>query len=122
MNGTQTKNALTLAKTLEDRGADLNFGASREGVSVSGEGLSVDLPILIQTLADVLENATFPAEQLELSRQRALINLKVQLDDPRGLGRQVFQQAIYPENHPFHSFPTAESLKSITRDDLLGFY
>lgn len=122
MNGTQIKNALTLAKTLEDRGADLNFGASREGVSASGEGLSADLPILIQTLADVLENATFPADQLELSRQRALISLKVQLDDPRGLGRQVFQQAIYPENHPFHSFPTAESLKSITRDDLLGFY
>ncbi|MEH2446677.1 MAG: pitrilysin family protein [Nostoc sp.] len=122
MNGTQTKNALTLAKTLEDRGADLNFGASREGVSVSGEGLSVNLPILIQTLADVLKNATFPADQLELSRQRALISLKVQLDDPRGLGRQVFQQAIYPENHPFHSFPTAESLKSVTRDDLLGFY
>lgn len=122
MNGTQTKNALTLAKTLEDRGADLNFGASREGVSVSGEGLSADLPILIQTLADVLKNATFPSEQLELSRQRALISLKVQLDDPRGLGRQVFQQAIYPENHPFHSFPTAESLRSITRDDLLGFY
>ncbi|MDZ8223598.1 pitrilysin family protein [Nostoc sp. ChiVER01] len=122
MNGTQTKNALTLAKTLEDRGADLNFGASREGVNVSGEGLSADLPILIQTLADVLENATFPADQLELSRQRALTSLKVQLDDPRGLGRQVFQQAIYPENHPFHSFPTAESLKSITRNDLLGFY
>ncbi|WP_118167055.1 M16 family metallopeptidase [Nostoc sphaeroides] len=122
MNGTQTKNALTLAKTLEDRGADLSFGASREGVSVSGEGLSADLPILIQTLADVLENATFPADQLELSRQRALTSLKVQLDDPRGLGRQVFQQAIYPENHPFHSFPTAESLKTITRDDLLGFY
>ncbi len=122
MNGTQTKNALTLAKTLEDRGAGLNFSASREGVNVSGEGLSANLPILIQTLADVLENATFPADQLELSRQRALTNLKVQLDDPRGLGRQVFQQTIYPENHPFHSFPTAESLKNLTRDDLLSFY
>jgi zinc protease len=64
----------------------------------------------------LLKNATFPAEQLELSRQRALTSLKVKLDDPTGLGRQVFQQAIYPENHPFHS------LKSITRDDLLGFY
>ncbi|MHC5671473.1 M16 family metallopeptidase [Nostoc sp.] len=122
MNGTQTKNALDLAKSLEDRGADLNFGASREGVSISGQGLSANLPILIQTLADVLENATFPADQLQLSRQRALTSLKVQQDDPRGLGRQLFQQAIYPENHPFHSFPTAESLKSITRDDLLGFY
>ncbi|MFN6570824.1 pitrilysin family protein [Dendronalium sp. ChiSLP03b] len=122
MNGTQTKNALTIAKTLEDRGASLDFSASREGVNVNGEGLSTNLPILIQTLADVAQNATFPEDQLELSRQRALTSLKVQLDDPNGLGRQVFQQAIYPENHPFHSFPTVESLKSITRDDLLRFY
>jgi zinc protease len=122
INGTQTKNALTIAKTLEDRGASLDFSASREGVSISGQGLSANLPILIQTLADVVKNATFPAEQLELSRQRALTSLKVQLDDPRGLGRRVFQQAIYPENHPFYSFPTTETLKSISRDDLLRFY
>ncbi|AFZ27571.1 putative Zn-dependent peptidase [Cylindrospermum stagnale PCC 7417] len=122
INGTQTKDALTLAKTLEDRGADLEFAANREGVDISAQGLSVNLPILIQTLADVLQHATFPADQLELSRQRALTSLKYQLDDPRGLGRRVFQQAIYPENHPFHSFPTSESLKSITRDDLRRFY
>lgn len=122
MNGTQTKNALALAKTLEDRGASLDFSAGREGVSIGSQGLSANLPILIQTLADVVQKATFPADQLELTRQRALTSLKVQLDDPRGLGRRVFQQAIYPENHPFHSFPTAESLKSITRDDVLRFY
>lgn len=122
MNGTQTQNALTLAKTLEDQGVGLNFSASREGVNITGEGLSTNLPILIQTLANVLKNATFPADQLELSRQRALTSLKVQLDDPNGLGRRVFQQAVYPENHPFHSFPTEQSLKSITRDDLLRFY
>ncbi len=122
MNGTQTQNALTLAKTLEDRGASLDFSASREGVSISGQGLSADLPILIQTLADVAQNATFPADQLELTRQRALTNLKVQLDDPQALGRRAFQQAIYPENHPFHSFPTVESLNSITRDDVQRFY
>ncbi|MGH7999821.1 MAG: M16 family metallopeptidase [Brasilonema sp.] len=122
INGTQTKNALILAKTLEDKGVSLGFNASREGVSIGGNGLSANLPVLIQTLADVAQNATFPDNQLELSRQRALTSLKVQLDDPRGLGRRVFQQAIYPENHPFYSFPTEESLKSISRGDVLRFY
>ncbi|MBD2357912.1 insulinase family protein [Tolypothrix sp. FACHB-123] len=122
MNGTQTQNALTLAKTLEDRGASLDFVASREGVNITGQGLSADLPILIQNLADVIQNATFPTDQLELTRQRVLTSLKVQLDDPQSLGRRAFQQAIYPENHPFHSFPTIESLNSITRDEVLRFY
>lgn len=122
MNGTQTQDALTLAQTLEDRGANLSFGAGREGVTIGGQGLSANLPILIQTLADVLQNASFPKDQLELSRQRALSTLKAQLDDPRSLGRRVFQQVIYPENHPFYSFPTAESLTSITRNDVVRFY
>jgi zinc protease len=122
MNGTQTKDALTLAKTLEDRGAGLGFSASREGVSISGASLSPDLPILVQTLADVVQNATFPAQQLELSRQRSLIGLKAALDDPRQLGRRTFQQAIYPDNHPFHTFPTEDSLKRITREDLALFH
>jgi zinc protease len=122
MNGTKTQNALTLAKSLEDKGASLAFSASREGVAIGGQGLSTNLPLLIQTLADLVQNATFPADQLELSRRRSLTGLKAQLDDPRGLGRRVFQQAIYPENHPFHSFPTEESLKNINRDDLVSFY
>lgn len=122
MNGTKTQNALTLAQTLEDKGASLGFSASREGVAIGGQGLSTNIPVLVKTLADVVQNATFPADQLELSRRRALLSLKAQLDDPRSLGRRVFQQAVYPENHPFHIFPTETSLKAITRDDLVGFY
>lgn len=122
MNGTETQTALALAKALEDRGASLGFSANREGVSVNGTGLSVDLPVLLSTLADVLQHATFPADQVERSRNRALTSLKLQLDDPRSLARRVFQQSIYPEDHPFHSFPTEASLKRITRENLVQFY
>lgn len=122
MNGTQTKDALALAKELEDKGVNLGFSANREGVSIGGSTLSANLPTLIQIMADVLQHATFPTDQLELSRQRALTSLKLQLDDPRQLGRRVFQQAIYPDNHPFYAFPTEESLKSITRADAVSFY
>lgn len=122
LNGTKTQDALSIAQALEDRGASLDFSAGREGVTISGQGLSTNLPLLVQTLADVLQNATFPADQLELSRQRAITSLKSHLDDPRTLGRQVFQQTIYPKDHPFHNFPTLESLQRISRDDVVGFY
>ncbi|MBW4622739.1 MAG: insulinase family protein [Cyanosarcina radialis HA8281-LM2] len=121
MNGTETKDALTIAKTLADRGAGLSFSANREGVVVSGKALSADLPIVVEVLADVAQNATFPENEFELSRGRALTGLKVELDDPRRLGRRVFQQAVYPKNHPFYNFPTQESLKAITREDLVKF-
>lgn len=122
MNGTKTRNALQIAKVLEERGAFFSVSANREGVNVEGNSLAADLPILIETLADVLQNATFPNEKLELTRQQILTSLKVELDTPASVARRTFQQTIYPQNHPFHAFPTPESVQRISREDLLGFY
>ncbi|MBD2073965.1 insulinase family protein [Phormidium sp. FACHB-592] len=122
MNGTKTKDALAIAKTLENRGASLGFSANREGVSISGNALSADLPTLLQVLSDVLQNASFPEDELALSRQRALTSLKLELDTPARLARRIFQQTIYPENHPFHSFPTEASLKQVTHATVMQFY
>ncbi len=122
MSGTKTKSALQIAQTLENRGAGLAFGASREGVGISGSALSKDLPVLMQTLADVLQNANFPQQKVELSRQRALTGLKLELDNPSSLARRKFQQTIYPQNHPFAVFPTMETLSSLQVADLKTFY
>ncbi len=122
LSGTQTKDDLALAKALEDRGASLNFRASREGVDINGHSLKTDLPVVLETLADVVQNSTFPTDEIELSRQRALTSLDLELDDPARVARRVFQQAIYPANHPFHTFPTQESLKSLSREDVVSFY
>ncbi len=122
MSGTKTQTALAIAKTLESRGAGLGFGASREGVSLGGNALSKDLPILLQTLGDVLQNATFPEQKFELSRQRSLTSLKLELDSPNSVARKKFQQTIYPKNHPFTIFPTAQTLKQLTAKDLQIFY
>ena len=122
MNGTRSKDALTLAKTLENEGASLGFSARREGVSFSGYALPENLPTLVQTLADVVQNASFPADQLELTRQRSLTRLKAELDDPQQLGWRVFRQAVYPENHPYRSFATPVSLANVTQADVTRFY
>ncbi|MBW4693949.1 MAG: insulinase family protein [Lyngbya sp. HA4199-MV5] len=122
MNGTKTNDALAIAKTLENRGASLGFSAGREGVTIGGNALSADLPTLIRVLGDVVQNASFPEDELNLSRQRALTSLKLELDTPSRLARRTFQQTIYPEQHPFHTFPTEASLKKISRADVEQFY
>lgn len=122
INGTRTKDALTLAKTLDDRGINFDIETNREGVELSGNTLSEHLPVLMQTFAEVTQAATFPESELELSRKRSLTALKVQLDNPAVVARRVFQQTVYPENHPFHSFPTEASLNAIQRQDVVTFY
>ncbi|MGB3205848.1 MAG: pitrilysin family protein, partial [Crinalium sp.] len=122
MNGTKSKNARAIANTLADVGAELSFSANREGVAITGNALTGDLPTLIQVLSDVVQKASFPTKELEISRQQALTALKLDLDNPSKLARRKFQETIYPKNHPFHVFPTAGTLNSISRADVRQFY
>jgi len=121
-NGTTTKDALALASRLENLGASLGFGAGRESVSISGISMSKDLPVIIDQLADLLQNANFPTKEFELNKQRNLLSLKSELDSPNALVRRIFQSTLYPKGHPFNVMRTEESLKSIQREDLVKFY
>ena len=121
-NGTTTKDALTLAARLENRGARLGFSAGRESVGVSGISMAADLPIVIDQLADLLQNATFPNKEFELNLQRNLLAFKSELDNPSALARRIFQSTLYPKGHPFNALRTEETLKVLTREDLANFY
>jgi len=121
-NGTTTKDALTLASRLENRGARLGIGAGRESVGVSGIALAADLPIVIDQLADLLQNATFPAKEFDLNLERNLLAFKSELDSPNALARRIFQATLYPKGHPFNAMRTEASLKSLKREDLVNFY
>ncbi|MBR8835388.1 MAG: insulinase family protein [Stigonema ocellatum SAG 48.90 = DSM 106950] len=121
MNGTKTKDVLTIAKALEDRGASLTFKSYREGVQIQGNSLAVDLPVLVRTFADVVKNPTFPTKELEISRQHALTALKEDLNDPSEVAKRTFVQSLYPKKHPLHTFPTQESLHLIKRQDVIDF-
>lgn len=120
--GTKTQTALALAQKIENIGAGIAFGASNDGVSINGSSLSKDLPILLQTLGDVLQNAKFPQSEFNLSREATLAGLKLELDDPGSVASKKFLQIIYPKNHPLTNFPTLASIKNLTTKDLEIFY
>jgi zinc protease len=121
ISGTKTKDVFAIAKALEERGASLDFETYREGVQIEGQSLAADLPVLLQTLTDVVKNATFPAKDLKLTREQALTDLKQELDDPAEVAKRTFVQSIYPKKHPLHTFPTEESLQRIRRQDVINF-
>ncbi len=121
LSGTKTKDVLTIAKMLAQRGVSLDFQAYPEGVQIEGDSLAPDLPILIEILADALKNSTFPVKELELHRQQTLIDLQIELDEPSEVARRIFVQSIYPQKHPLHTFPTEESLQRIKRQNVIDF-
>jgi zinc protease len=122
VNGTQTKDALTLTKTLEERAISISFNPDTEGTLVTGISLGEELPTLIENVADMLQNPAFPEKELELSRKQTLTGLQAAMSDPQVLASRVLQQTIYPPNHPSSNLATEESVKNISRQDLINFH
>lgn len=121
-SGTSTHTELELAEILEAKGIYLSLQSFREGVDIEGYALSPDILTLLETLAEVLQEANFPEDKLALAKARMLNHIKMELDDPARVARRCFQQTLFPEGHPFYEFPTLESVAQISREDLVRHY
>jgi len=121
--GTTTRNAQQIAAELESLGATISSGAGPDGVTVSVSAPAANLEAAGRVLADIVQNATFPAEEVERQRTRAVDTLSVALKNPGALASMAVQPAVYG-GAPYGSLAggTVTSLKGLTRDDLAQQY
>src|SRR5207244_4056550 len=63
---------------------------------------------------------TFPANEVELARTRALSALALQLSQPGAVAQRFFESEIYGRD-PYGRSATRESYRAVTRDDVTQF-
>jgi zinc protease len=119
--GTKSKTSLQIAQTFDGMGAQTFANAGPDWASLSVTALKQDIDVALATAADMLVNATFPADEFETQRKRTLTNLQVQLSQPAQLASRVFLTRVYGP-HPYGRVTSTSSLRAITRDDLVNFY
>jgi zinc protease len=117
--GTSTRTAQQIAAELESLGASIGSGAGPDGVQVSVSAPTANLEAAGRVLADIVQNASFPAEEVERQRTRAIDSLSVAMKDPGAIASMVVTPALYG-NAPYGSLAggTVTSLKGLTRADL----
>ncbi len=119
--GTTTRSSLQIAQIFDGMGAQTAASAAPDWGSLSVTALKGDIDVAMATAADMLVNATFPADEFETQRKRTLTNLQVQLSQPAQLASRVFTTRVYGQ-HPYGRVNTTSSLRGITREDLVAFY
>jgi zinc protease len=122
--GTKSRSALQVAGDLALIGASLGIAGELESTTVSLTTLKRHLDRALDLYADVLLNPVFPAKDLERLKLQRLAQLKAREDDPEQTAAAVFPRLIYGPAHPYGrpDLGTADSVKSLTRDDAAGFY
>ncbi len=120
--GTQQYTGAELAEFFDQYGSFLEFNASSDRSTVTLYALRKHLPVLLPRIQELLQEATFPAEELEVQRTIALQNLQVNEEKTSFLASRGFRESLFGKDHPYGKNQTQENLKAFSRDDLVGFY
>jgi zinc protease len=121
--GTRTRSAQQIAAEMESLGATLSGFATPDGAVLWVSAPTANLEPAGTLLADIAANATFPAEEVERERRRALDGLSIAMKDPGQLASMVALPVMYGAA-PYGMLPqgTPASLGALTRDDLAAHH
>jgi len=116
--GTKSRSAIQIAQELQSLGASLGSSAGEEGTTVSASGLSANAERILQLLADVARNPTFPDAEVNLAKMNALQGLKAAKAQPDYQAGVAFDAAVFG-NHPYGTGELTEaSIMAVTPEAL----
>jgi len=122
--GTHTRSHEAIFAPLDAVGATFGVGAGREAFGFSGNCLVENLPLLLETCADVLSNPAFPADELEKTRTEIITGLREDEDDTRVIAERAARRLAYPAGHPYGIWePGSEAtIKALGAADLAEYH
>ena len=107
---------------LEQFAIELSMSIGRHSGAASLDVLSKDLERGLKIFAGLLRQPAFEAPRVELAKLQAIEGIRRRQDHPgSSVGREFLKQLYGPE-HPSARESTIESIKGITRDDLIAFH
>lgn len=94
--GTAKRTAQQISEVIEDAGGHINAYTGREVTAYYIHILKEHAALALDVIADMLQNATFPVDELERERQVIIQEVNMYLDTPDDLVFDLAQEAAYP--------------------------
>ncbi len=121
--GTKKRTAKDIANEIDRVGAYLNASTTKEYtdyfINIQKDKIDLALDILI----DIIENSTFPKNELKMEKLVVLEEIKTYEDSPDELVHDNLYEAMFPE-HPLGKpiLGDKSNVKAMTRDKIVKFY
>lgn len=97
--GTRKRTALDIALAFDEVGGESNAATAKESTCYYARVLGSDLPMAIETIADMVTSARLDDADLEQERGVILEELAMDADDPADLAHERFAEVVLGE-HP----------------------
>jgi len=120
--GTASRPSRRIEEDLRRMGAGLGTHAGADASAISASGLAEFSSGILELMADLARNASFPGDEFERERRQRLEELRIERTTPGFLASERFRRVLFGE-HPYAVVaPTEEQLAGFTRDQLAEFY
>jgi len=121
--GAGQRDESAIAEEMADIGANLSGGADTDRASVTLRTLSAKdkREPALDILRAVLHQPRFDAAIIEREKARTIAGLKEAMTRPDSIAGKAFWAAMYPD-HPYGKQASPETVATLTRDDIAGFY
>jgi predicted Zn-dependent peptidase len=121
--GTATRSALEISESLEAVGGEMNAFTGKEYTCYHARVLDEDLPLAIDTMADMVTGSLIAADDVESEREVILEEIAMNDDDPDDVVHNLIATQVWgdtPLGRPIAGPP--ESIRTLTRTQVAGFY
>ena len=120
--GTASRNSRQIEEDLRRMGADLGSHAGADTSAISVSGLAEFARPLLELVADLAQNASFPEEEFERERRQRFEELRVERTTPGFLASERFRRVLFGE-HPYAIIaPSEQQVAEYCREQLEEFY
>ncbi|MGV3489702.1 MAG: M16 family metallopeptidase [Devosia sp.] len=120
--GTETRDALEIASTIENVGGDLNAATSVEHTGYFARVLKEDVALSADILSDILQNSKFDQHELDREQQVIIQEIGAARDNPDDHVFDLFQQAAFPDQAIGRTIlGTVDSVNSFSPDSIRAY-
>jgi predicted Zn-dependent peptidase len=120
--GTKTKNSRQIRRDAFGMGGSVSAAASQDFTTVQARGLAEFSPRLIDLVADIVMNPTFPEDELAILKQQHLQGVQQQRASPQAVANKTFRKMLFGD-HPYaRTAETEASLKLLDRAKVSAFH
>ncbi len=121
--GTEARSARSIAEAVDAVGGDMNAFTAREHTAFHTRLPAAHWRLGVELLGDVLSAPALRAHEIDAEREVILEELWAALDTPEDRVHTLSMEALFPD-HPLGREVLGDegTVRSMTRDDILGFF
>lgn len=121
-NGTKNKTAFQVNEAFEYYGSYCNRSCFNETSVLSLHTLTKHLGHLLPVMTEMLTEATFPENELDIYKQNSKQRLSVNLQKAEFVAGRLIDSYLYGETHPYGKYNSPADLDALNTAAIRAFY